>query len=179
MCVSAWMTIPVTTDYVCICMDVCACMVRASAPSFCFAERLALSKSCPLLLLLSQRGSVACCVWFSSVEQHPNMKSIIATEVERLVYRPNVAQRAQWVKSWQTWSVTVTNLGWQVYRLDRSVTNFGWLIYRQNQIHPQCVQQVKSWRTGWVINVEVRGHISGSNLVNGVGQLIYRANCGT
>ncbi|KAK7104859.1 CCAAT/enhancer-binding protein zeta-like [Littorina saxatilis] len=30
------------------------------------------------------------------VEQHPNMKTIIAGEVERLVYRPNVSQRAQY-----------------------------------------------------------------------------------
>ena len=40
-------------------------------------------------------GEVQLWVGFFSVEQHPNMKSIIATEVERLVYRPNVAQRAQ------------------------------------------------------------------------------------
>ena len=42
-------------------------------------------------------GEVQLCVvgGVFSVEQHPNMKSIIAAEVERLVYRPNVAQRAQ------------------------------------------------------------------------------------
>ena len=36
-------------------------------------------------------------LWFfvCTVEHHPAMKEVIAGEVERLVYRPNVGQRAQ------------------------------------------------------------------------------------
>ena len=32
-----------------------------------------------------------------TVEHHPNMKGVVVTEVERLLFRPNIAERAQYV----------------------------------------------------------------------------------
>ena len=46
-------TVPVTTDYVYVYVYVCAWTVCASALSFCFAKRLALYKSYPLLLIVN------------------------------------------------------------------------------------------------------------------------------
>jgi hypothetical protein len=35
--------------------------------------------------------------WYFLVEKHPNMKRVVVDEVERLLYRPNISLKAQWV----------------------------------------------------------------------------------
>jgi len=37
------------------------------------------------------------CFFKITVEQHPNMKEIVVREVEQLLFRPNIAERAQYV----------------------------------------------------------------------------------